>query len=73
MRLSPFYTLSLFLYLFALAAPVSAQTSTGMIRGTVYDPSKAVIAGVKVTMNAIRLPTRRVSICLLRYFLATTN
>jgi Carboxypeptidase regulatory-like domain len=51
MRLSPFYTLSLFLYLFALVAPVSAQTSTGMIRGTVYDSSKAVIAGVKVTIR----------------------
>lgn len=49
MRHSPFRSLSLFLYLFALALSAAAQTATA--RGTIYDPSKAIITGVKVTIK----------------------
>src|SRR5262249_12864476 len=42
--------LSLILAIFCSASlPLAAQSVTGTILGTVFDPSKAVIAGAKVT------------------------
>ncbi|PYT24892.1 MAG: TonB-dependent receptor [Acidobacteria bacterium] len=43
--------LALWLCLFAFLAPLSAQTTTGSIVGTVTDPSGAVIAGATVTVT----------------------
>ncbi|HWX25186.1 MAG TPA: carboxypeptidase-like regulatory domain-containing protein, partial [Vicinamibacteria bacterium] len=37
--------------LVGLAVPVSAQRSTGAIRGTVTDPSHLVVVGAKVTVK----------------------
>jgi hypothetical protein len=34
----------------AAAAPLSAQSITGTILGTVYDPSRSVVAGAKITV-----------------------
>ena len=42
--------LVLVLCLFVSLAPLSAQTTTGSIVGTVTDPSGAVIAGANVTV-----------------------
>jgi len=42
--------LALFLCLAVSVAPLSAQTTTGSIVGTVTDPSGAVIAGASVTV-----------------------
>src|SRR6266849_6300744 len=45
--------------LFAIAAPVFSQTTTGRILGTVHDQSGAVLAGATVTVTDIQRATRR--------------
>ncbi len=51
MQLSASRSLLLFLLSLALTATVVAQVPTGALRGTVTDPSKAVIAGAQVTVK----------------------
>ena len=36
-----------------LSGPLAAQSITGTILGTVFDPSKSVIAGAKVTVTSV--------------------
>jgi hypothetical protein len=50
MRRSASYAASLLLIFFCFAIPAFAQTATGSARGTVLDPSKAIISGAKVTI-----------------------
>jgi outer membrane receptor protein involved in Fe transport len=52
--LTSFLTLTLFLValVFVFAAPASAQTVTGTLKGTVVDPNGAAVAGAAVTVKS---------------------
>src|ERR1700730_8631637 len=44
---------SLFLFALLFSLPLAAQKITGTIRGTVTDPSGAVVAGARVTVTNV--------------------